>query len=357
MSEEAETADFSTEYETVCIGSGALKGILMLGALSELVKTKWWNFPENTSKFVGCSVGAIISLLLCIGCTSEEILWEVLPIETITDLGEMETVSNIIEKKGLFVFDKLKQRLEDIVRRKLGMVPTFSELKYLGKELHVAVTRVALITEKTGKEIKKKSEIWNHDSHPDMNVIHAVMTSCAIPILVVPTQFASGHCHQDGSNVDNSSCSDDNNVFVDGAVACPFPIVYAAQITSAGHSVLGICVGSEGCVDTQILAQTMTNSSGSRNASIFSMVQHSIHIMQDTHRADLIEHAQALWELRDLRGKCENIEDNGNLHVLVIPNHPGLIRSDVEQKAKLFVEGEKAAVAWMSEILGGEEKR
>ena len=61
---------FEIKMKTLVLSGGGLKGIAILGLLQKLYKTGKLN---NFDKFIGTSVGSIISLLLSIGYTPLEI--------------------------------------------------------------------------------------------------------------------------------------------------------------------------------------------------------------------------------------------------------------------------------------------
>ncbi len=82
--------------ETLIVGSGGTKGFLFIGAL-EVFNEK--GILKNVKKYVGVSVGSIISLYMILGFTTLEILNKAIDLDLFK--STKFELNKIIEKKGL----------------------------------------------------------------------------------------------------------------------------------------------------------------------------------------------------------------------------------------------------------------
>jgi predicted patatin/cPLA2 family phospholipase len=176
------------------ISSGGNKGIALLGALNEFSKfIPLFNFKYLT----GCSIGAIIVLLLNIGYKVEE-LSEILFQIDFKEFQDCKLI-NLIQKCGLDEGVKFTNFLKAIILNKnISSNITFIELYNL-TNIILTITVVNITTGKT--------EYHNYINTPHLSVILSVRMSANIPILFSPILF-------------------NDNYYIDGALLEPFPINY-----------------------------------------------------------------------------------------------------------------------------------
>jgi predicted acylesterase/phospholipase RssA len=178
--------------DALLLGPGGAKGFLMLGALLLLEKCK---MLKDVKKIVGVSMGAIIGMFLNIGCTVTEIL----EIGLMTELNEIITtidVMTIMKNKGLVSHDVFRKRMREKVTQRFGFVPTLKQLYMMtGIELEIVVTNLD----------KDRPEYFSHQTEPDLCCVEAVLMSMSLPL------FFYTYVYKD-------------NIYLDGAVAEPFPI-------------------------------------------------------------------------------------------------------------------------------------
>lgn len=184
------------------VSSGGNKGIALLGALNEFSKI----FPLNNFKYLtGCSIGAIIVLLLNIGYKIEE-LCEILFKINFNDFQECKLI-NLIEKCGLDEGIKFTNFLKAIILNKnFSANITFNELFNLtNKILTICVVNIT----------SGKTEYHNYINTPNLSILLSIRMSANIPILFSPILY-------------------NNNYYVDGALLDPFPIYYNKNTSKYG---------------------------------------------------------------------------------------------------------------------------
>lgn len=181
-------------FNTIVISGGALKGFAILGVIQYL-----WdhNLMSNVNKFIGTSVGSIISYLLCIGYTPVEIVVHLCQKKYIEKLSEVD-VFKAIQGYGAVSFSVVTEMLEKMTIEKIGTLITLSELwKRFDKKLICCSFNYT----------KQCTEFLNHENHPDLPCIVAIRMSSNLPILFEPYYY--DFCH-----------------YLDGAIICNFPLHY-----------------------------------------------------------------------------------------------------------------------------------
>ena len=176
--------------EVLVLGSGGMKGYLILGCLMNLEKN---DYLKDVTKWVGCSIGAFISLLKIVGYGSMEIANNSSDL-TIFAVDQSEiSISKIKERHGLTGNEHIRARLEKLVKDKVGIIPTLSELyENTGLELIVVATKLGPETVRT---------VFRKDTHPDVSCIDAVLASSNIPYIFERVKIG-GHEYIDGALVD-----------------------------------------------------------------------------------------------------------------------------------------------------------
>lgn len=196
----------TTKFQKVCIGGGCIRGLCELGALHYFYNEGLL----DVHTFVGTSIGAAISLLLCVGYTPMDIFIQASKIESWMDFEVMDFL-NFKDDGGLFDIKNFIKHIETMVKRKLHYIPTLKELYELThKHLIIVTTNVT----------KRQSEYIDYQDFPNLSCIDAIQMSCSIPIIF--KRFEYNDCY-----------------YVDGAMLDNFPIQY---INDDKTKILGICV-------------------------------------------------------------------------------------------------------------------
>lgn len=198
--------------EVLVLGPGGMKGFLELGALLYLEKI---GLLDDVTTYVGCSVGSVICLLKVCGYSAEEILKEAITV-SVFDFVNI-SVKNIGRTMGLVDTAKIRAKIELMVKKKYGIVPTLEQLyKVTGKILTVVTCNMS----------KVAPEYINRDNRPNMSCVEAVMLSSNIPLLFQQATFGG-------------------SIYADGALSNPYPIdVYDDGKTD----ILGIYITSLGAI-------------------------------------------------------------------------------------------------------------
>lgn len=185
--------------EVLVLGPGGMKGFLELGALIKLYNI---GILEKVHTYIGCSIGAIISLLLISGYSPTELVSDAVEtniLQDITSLQLNDIKTQLIDIKnnvGLInnklITDKLSKRL----RQKFGFVPTL-------KQLYLA-TGITFISVTLNLDLDKTEYIsWKNE--PDLSAVDAAALSMNIPFLFYKLTYKG-------------------NNYIDGAFGNPYPI-------------------------------------------------------------------------------------------------------------------------------------
>ena len=176
--------------EVLVLGPGGMKGYLILGCLMNLEKN---DYLKDVTKWVGCSIGAFISLLKIVGYGSIEIVNKSSDLSIFNAAQSENSISKMKERHGLTGNEHIRSRLEKLVKEKIGMIPTMLELyEHTGLELIVVATRLGSETIET---------VFRKDTHPNLSCIDAVLASSNIPYIFESVKFG-GHEYIDGALVD-----------------------------------------------------------------------------------------------------------------------------------------------------------
>lgn len=197
--------------EVLCLSSGSVKGVYMLGALF-LAKQR--GYLDNVHTYIGSSIGAILETLMICGWTPFEIFEHACQTALLKDFSDIEW-TQITKEYGLFpnstFVDNLAKKLDWMVRKKFGRIPSLLDLyEITGKRMIFVVV-----------SLKEERALYlDHINSPDLDVIRAMrMTS------LVPGVFGKLEHQKD--------------LFIDGALIDPFPIKY---LDDGKTPILGISV-------------------------------------------------------------------------------------------------------------------
>ena len=196
--------------EVIVLGPGGMKGFLEIGALIKLSET---GMLDRVNTYIGCSVGAIISLLMVAGFNPMEIIMEAMNTQIFRDilnisLSELQTKK---EQFGLISTTKVRDQLTKKLVEKFGFVPTL-------KQLYIA-TGMTLITVSVNLD-KDRTEYFSWKTEPDISAVEATVLSMNIPFLFYKITYKG-------------------DVYIDGAFGNPYPV----DICDDGETdILGISI-------------------------------------------------------------------------------------------------------------------
>jgi hypothetical protein len=143
---------------------------------------------EHLDGFGGASFGALMALACCLELKYDIIKDWFLNVNTEHILAKMDFV-RILTENGLIPNSVLVKKVEELIRLRFGNENyTFKELhQRTHTQLRIAVSNLSLST----------VEIWDHITHPNVQVKIAVAASMAIPFIFEPFVI-NGHLYVDG---------------------------------------------------------------------------------------------------------------------------------------------------------------
>lgn len=194
--------------DTLCFSGGGIKGISFLGSLKYLDESNYLKLSEIDT-FVGTSIGSIISLLLSINYSCDELIDFVLEFDFNKFKLEVNS-TNLLLNYGIDSGEKIMILLKTLLKEKIGFEDiTFSELfKINKKNLKILVTNYTL----------SKNEVFSHETTPDVSVILATRMSIAVPFLFTPIEF-------------------NNNIYIDGGISCNFGLFCCNNKSTIGFAI------------------------------------------------------------------------------------------------------------------------
>lgn len=179
-------------YDTIVLSGGASKGFGIVGSLQYLQDVQKLSFVK---KFIGTSIGAIISYLVCIGYSPIEIMIISCQKQIFEKMTHIDMV-NVMNGKGAVSFHIFQEILEKLTIEKIKKYITLQDLytKY-NKELVCCTYNMTL----------QKPEYLSYKTHPDLPCITALRMSSNLPF------FFETFCYDDYK-------------YIDGGIVDNFPI-------------------------------------------------------------------------------------------------------------------------------------
>lgn len=174
------------------LGSGGISGLAFLGALKELHKQEYLDL-KNIKSYCGCSIGALISYLLLIGYTLNDLIYLGIKMD-FKDFLEInaEDALSFFNNYGFDRGKKMKLILESFTtKRGINKNITLKDL-YDITQKHFIITVVCVNT--------RKVEYLDYKKNPDLSVIDCIRASMAIPFLFQPV-ILNDKCYIDGGVV------------------------------------------------------------------------------------------------------------------------------------------------------------
>lgn len=172
------------DFKTLVLGGASVKALYVIGAL-EYLNSK--DKLKNIENYIGTSSGSIICLLLVLNITPLEIIIESCVNELFTSIDNLGFF-NFLKKKGYISFDQIKEKLEFLIIKKMGYVPTLKELYNITKKNLIFITYN--LTDECQVEV-------SHKNFPDLKVSDAAQMSSNIPLLFQEFKYR-GKCYVDG---------------------------------------------------------------------------------------------------------------------------------------------------------------
>lgn len=176
----------------VSLGPGGTKGFYLLGVIFHLKRIGYLNQVKG---YIGCSVGSMISLLLCVGYDPINIITIAADTKIFEDFFSLTLADRMTEIRnniGLVSNASVQARLEEAVGNKVGFLPNLLELYNR--------TGIDFWTVSYNMTSRKPTYIsWR--THPDMPVVTAVMLSINIPFVFYQLEYKN-ETHIDGGFVD-----------------------------------------------------------------------------------------------------------------------------------------------------------
>jgi predicted acylesterase/phospholipase RssA len=217
--------------KALCLSSGGVKGIAILGALHCLYEKQILDY-KNIEVFIGTSIGSIIALLLSIDYTPNELFESVVQIESPfsenTLLSVWERIKGFMDNFGLLSLKPMENIVAKLIIKKLGTVPTLKELYVITKKQFICVTTNCT---------NMREEYLYHETFPDLLCTEAISMSCNIPLIFEKIKY-------------------NNNYYVDGGITDPFPINFTRKIFSG--EIIGVEVIEDCILEDNLLSYIYT---------------------------------------------------------------------------------------------------
>ena len=178
--------------DTLVIAGGGLKGFAMVSSIKQLLNFKIIKL-KNIKNYYGTSVGSIISTLLAIGYSIDELL-------TFIDKFNFEKLSDDIDIDNLFTDfgistgKNIMTVVQFLFNEKINKNDiSFIELYNMKNiTLNIIATNITDMIE----------EVFNHNTNPHMSIMTAIRMSIAVPIIFTPVLF-NNKLYLDGGLVNN----------------------------------------------------------------------------------------------------------------------------------------------------------
>jgi NTE family protein len=171
---------------------GGFKFYYLYGSLKYLHEI---NVIQNVTEYIGVSAGAMLSLLLLLGYTPDELNKFILEFQF--DKLIVPHIDNLLDKKGLDDGEILKFTMQQfLIKKKYSENIKFSDLfQKTNKKLVFIASNIT----------KNKLEIIDHTTYPNMSICQGILITSALPLLFQPVLY-------------------DDNYLIDGGVFDNYPI-------------------------------------------------------------------------------------------------------------------------------------
>lgn len=193
--------DFPQRVKYLVFSGGAAKGYAHLGVLNVLdnvLKLYSLNLIDHVEGYGGSSFGAIVAVACSLGVDLNIVQSWFMRANNNDMLANVDLV-NFLETKGLVRNEFFMTKLDELLAERFGM-----------KTVRAGLVTLSYMYQRTRKELKivvsnattGDYEVWDHVSHPDMEVKTALMASAAIPCIFEPVLY-NGQVYMDGGLIHN----------------------------------------------------------------------------------------------------------------------------------------------------------
>ena len=180
------------KYNTLILSGGGVRGFGLLGSLQYLMLNR---YLDDVQKFIGVSIGAILSVIIILGYEPTEIIIKFIQCNYFKQFGSYSIVQ-ALKGNGFLSFEDFKKILEELILEKVDHIPTLEELHAIsGKEFLCLTFNYTL----------RKEVILSRQTHPNLNILDALRMTSNVPFIFDP------FVHED-------------NVYFDGFLSNNFPI-------------------------------------------------------------------------------------------------------------------------------------
>ena len=178
--------------DTLVLSGGGLKGFSIIESINQLIINKIINL-KNIKNYYGTSVGTIISFLLCIGYSMEEIIFFTNNFN-FGKISEDINIDDLLTNFGLSSGKTIMSILQALLFEKINKYNiTFEDIyEKFKKKINIVVTNIT-----DGVE-----EIFSFDDTPKTSVLIAIRMSIAVPIIFTPVEY-NNKKYLDGGLVNN----------------------------------------------------------------------------------------------------------------------------------------------------------
>ena len=184
-----------TQLKNLVLSGGGVTALGFLGILKLLYEH---DLIKEIEHYIGTSMGAIISYLLTIGFTHNELL-EFSKLFNFSKITEDIKLDNFLCNYGFIDMNNIKIILKNIsnVKNIDNDITFIQHFKKTKKKLSITGTCLSDF----------KLYYFNYENTPDMKIFDAILISCCIPLLFQPIEH-------------------DNKCWIDGGIINNFPIDY-----------------------------------------------------------------------------------------------------------------------------------
>lgn len=204
---EPENEIIKSNFDTLVLSGGGVKGLFVLGALQYCYDNFLLSEIEN---YVGTSSGAMISFLMAIGYTPVDIITSICCNQVMEKMQHFDIFA-MINNLGAASFTNISLHLERMTIDKIGYLPTFADIKHKFNKNLVFITY---------NLTKSEIEYLSYETRPELPCLVALRMSSNLPLVFENYKY-------------------DNYLYTDGGIANNFGIDFAEKI---GKRILGIYI-------------------------------------------------------------------------------------------------------------------
>ena len=182
----------SRQINTLVFSGGGINGLSFLGCIRALEE---YNILSGVKCLLGTSAGSMVSLLISIGYSSDELTKIIMNIN-MNDLKDItsDNILSYFNNYGLDSGNKIIKVFEIFLRNKgIADSVTFQELYNLTNK-HLIITGTNLSY--------KRAEYFDYKDFPNMKILEALRISISIPFIFKKCEF-NGCIYGDGSIMAN----------------------------------------------------------------------------------------------------------------------------------------------------------